>query len=240
MTINRIKFLLKSYLLKVMQLFDLGVVRVYRDPIDFFEIDLLLDVGANIGQYASLARGNGYKGSIVSFEPLKDAHSFLVKISKSDSLWSVHPRCAIGSDDAMIDINVAKNSYSSSVLPILESHVSAAPKSQYIKKYKTNLVKLDSIFDKFYDSKKIFLKIDTQGYEKEVLDGVSQNLKNISVVQLELSTVYLYEGQELYDYYFSFFDKKDFTLWSLEKGFSDKNSGKMLQFDAVFVNNKEF
>ena len=135
MTINRIKFLFKVYLLKFSKLFNLGIVRVYRSPIDFFKIDLLLDVGANIGQYASLARRSGYKGRIVSFEPLKDAHSFLIKVSKSDTLWSVHPRCAIGSKDSIIDINIAENSYSSSVLPILESHTSAAPKSQYIGKY---------------------------------------------------------------------------------------------------------
>ena len=98
---------------------------------------------------------------------------------------------------------------------------------------------MDSIFDQFHDSKKIFLKIDTQGYEKEVLNGLCQNLKNINVIQLELSTVYLYEGQELYDHYFSFFDKNGFALWSLEQGFSDKNSGRMLQFDAIFVNNQE-
>jgi FkbM family methyltransferase len=238
MIIGRSRFLFKLFVLNFLNLFKVTLIRTYKSPINFFKINLLLDVGANIGQYAMHARKGGYKEKIVSFEPLIDAHHILTKASKGDSLWVVHSRCAVGGENSIVDINIAQNSFSSSILPILPSHVLAAPKSKYIGKIETNLITLDSIFNEYNDNNRIFLKIDTQGFEKDVLDGVLKNLKNIYVIQLELSAVILYENQKLYNYFFSFFNENNFSLWSLEPGFSDKETGRMLQFDAIFVNNK--
>jgi hypothetical protein len=59
-----------------------------------FKIDLVLDVGANMGQFASEIRHCGYAGRIVSFEPLSQAHGQLLQSSAGDSLWEAYPRCA--------------------------------------------------------------------------------------------------------------------------------------------------
>ena len=82
------------------------------------EIDLVLDVGANAGQFASALRAIGYGGPIVSFEPLSAAHAKLTAAAKGDSRWTVHPQCALGDRDGETEINVAGNSVSSSVLPM--------------------------------------------------------------------------------------------------------------------------
>mgnify|MGYP003640820337 CR=1 FL=1 len=200
-------------------------------------IDLLFDVGANTGQYALQSRKGGYKGRIISFEPLPDAHATLLAKSKKDTLWTIHERCAIGSAPGVAEINISKNSYSSSLRKMLSSHSSAAPESLYIGKAKTNVIALDSVFESYSKpNDRVFLKIDTQGFETEVLNGVCGHLRNVCVVQLELSVIPLYENQDLYRYYLDFFEKNGFVLWSLVPGFFHPGTGQLLQFDAVFVN----
>lgn len=205
-------------------------------PLVYHNIDLLLDVGANVGQYALKARSEGYAKRIVSFEPLSSAYSVLKSAARSDDLWIVHSRSAIGSMDGEIEINMAGNSYSSSILPMLSSHEAASPDSAYVGKDRVPITTLDSVFGDYAGAnERVFLKIDTQGYEKAVLDGAKDCIERVDVVQLELSLVPLYEGQELYEYFLSHFRNLGFKIWSLIPGFSDKKTGQLLQFDAVFV-----
>ena len=86
-----------------------------------------LDVGANTGQFAQDLRASGYRGHIVSFEPLSDAHAALLVTASWDPLWDVADRCAVGAGDRWAEINIAGNSYSSSLLPMLDLHREAAP-----------------------------------------------------------------------------------------------------------------
>lgn len=209
---------------------------VHVPPLRHHNIDLLFDVGANTGQYATNARREGYSGQIVSFEPLRQAHAALTTNARNDAQWFVHDRVAIGSRIGEVEINVSKNSYSSSILPILESHTSAAPQSVYTDIEDVPLETIDSIFSKYFRTgQKTYLKIDTQGYEAEVLSGAEQSLPDIFAVELELSTVPLYEGQLLYDYFINYLTNRGFLLWALMPGFSNAETGQMLQFDAVFV-----
>jgi FkbM family methyltransferase len=196
----------------------------------------LFDVGANTGQYAANARREGYTGQTISFEPLREAHAALTKNAQKDEQWIVHDRVAIGSRIGEVEINVSKNSYSSSILPILDAHTIAAPQSAYEDVEKVPLKTLDSIFNQYFHvGQRAYLKIDTQGYESEVLSGAVRSFSDIFAVELELSTVHLYEGQKLYDYFFSFFSNRGFLLWTITPGFSNDATGQMLQFDAVFV-----
>ena len=162
------------------------------------------------------ARDIGYKGKIISFEPLPDAYEKILKNSKNDPLWTVHKRYALGSCISEMEINISQNSQSSSILQMNHLHSSSAPESTYIGKTKTNVITLDSIFNSYRNNnEKTFLKIDVQGFESEVLKGLSLNLKNIFAVEIELSVVPLYKKQELCNYFFNFFEKNGFTLWSL-------------------------
>src|SRR5580704_2367040 len=61
-----------------------------------FEIDLVLDIGANCGQFAQQCRANGYRGEIISFEPASSAHASLVLAAAADPLWTVADRVALG------------------------------------------------------------------------------------------------------------------------------------------------
>ena len=201
---------------------------------DRFRVDLVFDVGANVGQFAQQIRAAGFKRRIVSFEPLAEAHRQLSAAAASDPLWSVHERCALGDRDGVVDLNIAGNSVSSSILPMTSTHSTAAPGSAYVGHEQATLVKLDSIARAYLaGAQNPFLKIDTQGFEWQVLSGATQTLPSIRGVLCELSFVVLYEGQHLWREMVDRLEAEGFVLWGLQPGFMDRH-GRNLQTDAIF------
>ena len=200
-----------------------------------FEIDMILDVGANQGQYAQQLRIGGFTGDIISFEPLSDAYAVLDKKSKNDKRWTAFPRCAIGDSEDAITINISQNSVSSSVLPMLTSHLAAAPMSAYIGNEIVDVHKLDTLWPTLKPrGKSRLLKIDTQGFEWQVLDGAKEMLKDMSGVQIELSLLPLYKDQHLWRDCIDRLEAEGFTLWSLQSAFTDHGSGRTMQWDGLF------
>jgi len=204
--------------------------------LNFLKIDCTFDVGANAGQFADHLRHSGYTGRIISFEPLRDAWERLSFASANDDAWIVHPRCAIGDREALVDINVAGNSQSSSLLTMLEQHRLSEPNSRYIGQEKTKLIKLSSIFDRYAGPQDtVLIKIDTQGYEKQVLDGCDEILDKVRAIYIELSLTPLYAGQELWRYFVDRLEEQGFNIWNVQPAFSDPDSGRTLQIDVLFV-----
>ena len=136
------------------------------------KIDVVFDIGANEGQFAREIRQHGYRGNIISFEPLTSARKNLLSFAECDPGWQVHEQSAIGDQDGEIEIHISGNSVSSSALPMLESHSSAAVGSAYVGSERVPIFKLDSVANRYLDkNSNLFIKIDTQGYEWQVLDG---------------------------------------------------------------------
>ncbi len=199
-----------------------------------FQIQYLLDVGANTGQFAYYTRHTGYKNNIISFEPLTEAFGILGKFASHDKKWEI-VNAAIGDMDGEIEINISENLQSSSILEMMPDHVKSAPESAYCGKEKVKIHRLDSIIDGYVPNlEEAFLKIDTQGFEKNVLLGAEQSLKKLKGLQLELSTKELYKGETLFNEMLDFILQKGFVIHSLEPGFYDKKSGQLLQVDAIF------
>jgi FkbM family methyltransferase len=202
----------------------------------YHNIDLVFDVGANIGQYAKLLRELGYSGRIVSFEPLSSAYSQLKAVSKKEPLWEIAPQTAIGNQEGEITINIAGNSQSSSALPMLDAHLESAPESAYSGSETVKLSRLDTIAKDYIKSetKSIFLKIDVQGLEKQVLEGATAILPLVKGIKLELSLVPLYEGQVLFKEMIDIVEKLGYELYGIEPGFTAEKTGRMLQMDGIF------
>lgn len=233
---------IKRFIQAILRIFNLRLqfIRDYStsSTLDSLNISLVIDVGANTGQFALEIREKGYQGKIVSFEPLVDAHKRLLQKSLNDESWEVHPRCAVGDFDGEIEIQVAGNSYSSSIKQMLNTHITAAPDSAPIGIDIAQIIRLDKLIEQWRNHEgQIYLKIDTQGFEKEVLSGAKETLKYLTAIQLELSIIQLYQGQELYEYFFDFFEEIGFSLYQLIPGFLDPHTGQLLQFDAVFIRN---
>jgi len=198
-------------------------------------VDYVIDVGANDGGHGQELREGGYRGPILSFEPLSAAHAQLTARAATDPLWHVAPRCALGSEQGNASIHVAGNSVSSSLLPMLDRHVQSAPHSATVGAEAVSVMALDSVSGYALESaSRMLLKIDTQGYEMPVLGGAQATLQRCIGVRLEMSIVPLYEGQVLYRELIDCLDGLGFELWALLPGFVDPETGRLLQMDGMF------
>ena len=203
--------------------------------IETYNIDTVLDIGANKGQFAQRLRTEiEYTGRILSFEPLSKAFELLAANAKNDPAWEVF-NFAIGDTDENAEINISEKSDSSSIRNMLPSHLKSAPNARYIGKELIEVKKLDSIFEDLCQSaQNIYMKIDTQGYESKVLKGAENSLAYIDTVQMEMSLIPLYEGEPLFHNMCMMMDEKGYTLVAIENGFSDPASGQLLQVDGIF------
>lgn len=201
-----------------------------------FEVDTVLDVGANIGQFASELREAGFNRRIISFEPLSSAHSELEAKAATDPSWFIHPRTALGDHDGTVAINVSGNSVSSSILNMKPAHSDAARTSGYVGTDTAPLCRLDSVVPAYLTAgSRVFLKVDTQGFEWQVLDGAQELLSRVVGVLLEVSLVELYDGQKLWKPILDRMLASGFEIWSIDRGFTDPRDGRTLQCDIVFV-----
>lgn len=199
------------------------------------EIDTVVDVGANIGQFASSLRAVGYRGRIVSFEPLADAYLELRHAAERDGEWYT-ANVALGDNNGTATINRSANSYSSSILEMTRAHSDAAPDSAYIDAKRIEIITLsDAVQNYHIEPRRSLLKVDTQGYEYPVLHGSEAVAREFAMMKLELSLVELYRGQMLYQEMLEYMEKLGFELCGIEEGFVDRQSGRMLQFDGTFV-----
>tara|TARA_A100001388_G_scaffold214712_1_gene165197 strand:- start:28 stop:753 length:726 start_codon:yes stop_codon:yes gene_type:complete len=210
----------------------------FQKTLNHFHINKVIDVGAYTGTYVQALRRFGYKGKIISFEPVKKSHEILLKNASRDKNWIVYEKIALGSKKSKVKINISKKSDSSSILKIKERHIRLEPNSKIISQEEVKLDKLDNILKNLiYKKDNCLLKIDTQGYEYEVLQGAKKNLKKFKLIQLELSLVELYSKQKKIEKIINFLKKNNFETWCIYPGFRDKNNGQLLQYDIILHKN---
>jgi len=222
--------------------YTVGRYDAIRDPVavrkrffDRLDLNVVFDVGANTGQYARALRRDGYRGRIVSFEPMSEPFNSLQGHAKDDPCWTAH-RYAVGDTAGESTINVAGNSWSSSLLPMTPRHAQAAPASAFVQKENIRVIRLDDVFeDHVRDGDRAYLKIDTQGYTAKVLSGAEKSLARIAGLEVEMSLVPLYEGEPLIGEIIERLYRKGFTLVLIKPEFTDVSSGQQLQVDGIFV-----
>lgn len=153
----------------------LGIIHVgrrrVRDLIDFIEdreIDVVIDVGANIGQFGESLRADGYRGRIISFEPIESAFQTLSRKALADGNWEAH-HCGLGAASGSATLHVSELSVFSSILDL--TSVAGLHDSRIAVDHTEEIPirTLDQVAAEL--SGKILLKIDTQGYEKHVIGG---------------------------------------------------------------------
>lgn len=198
-------------------------------------VETVLDVGANNGGYATSLIAGGYKGNILSFEPLPAAWLQLKRKSNRHTNWSVAPAMALSSANGEAEFHEAGNSVSSSLLEMADSHVAAAPQSRIVSRTKVQTRRLDDVLRETRLPGPYFLKLDVQGAERLVLDGAQAALSGSVVgVELEMSLTALYDGQPTADELHEFLRSKSFRCWDILPGFRDPSSFRMLQYDGIY------
>lgn len=198
------------------------------------DADLVLDIGANKGQFTKSLYDYGYKNKVLSFEPLPGIYDLLEKNAKSIDLWNVYERCCLGDEEKMVDLNVSNLMGNSSILEIKSTKFNV-PQSHYIKKEHVPQITLETLNENSFikEAKNVFVKMDIQGYEHIVLSKFPQVDYNITGFYLELSLVNLYEGQRDYLYICNQLKEFGFDLVYIEPEYII--SDRMVQFNGVFL-----
>ena len=208
----------------------------FVDVMNEQNINLVLDVGANDGGYGREIRDRGYKGLIISFEPNPVAFKRLMRSIKYDNNWLAF-EYALGESNGNAEFIIAENDVMSSFKDVTE--FGNSKDTRIVKKTNIQIGTVDDflINNKLLD-KNIYLKIDTQGYEMEVLRGSEKSLSKISAVQAEISLIHTYVNQP---------DWLDVMLWMRKKNFELSTSicnsavgSRVREYDFVFVKNNLF
>jgi FkbM family methyltransferase len=196
-------------------------------------VDVVVDVGANAGQYGDLLRSQGYAGRLVSLEPLPEAFAELRRRAEADQAWDA--LCVAASDaDGELTLNVTDDSRSSSALRRNERF---ADKPGWGPKESRPVParRLDGMVAELVrPNERAHLKLDVQGYERHVLDGAGEALRRFDGLELELSVTPLYEGQPALAEMLPLLAERGFRAVSLEPILLD-DDGLLMELDGLFV-----
>lgn len=210
--------------------------------INYLGVDTIIDIGANKGQFGELVYEAGFRGKIISFEPLKTAHEALLKLIPRYPNWVVAKPMAIGKSSKEEYINVCSRSSCSSILTMLKEHKDALPNLQTTHQEKIFIQSLDNVLEIYlpkYKDTKYLIKIDVQGYEWNVILGAQQSLKSATAVFCEVSLKPLFETQKLWMDIITYLEKLDFKIWAIQKAFINEQRGEDLQLNILFVKNTQ-
>jgi FkbM family methyltransferase len=227
---------MKSLAFKALRGLGLDVRQARKHPslADFLKIrrvSVVYDVGANVGQFGLALRRRRYQGRIVSVEPVKDAFDRLKQIAAADGNWEA-TRCAVGAVEGQITINVSRNSQFSSVKPPAATAPSIDPNSEIVGAECVDSRRLDSLIR---DSGPSLIRIDTQGFEREVLAGASVALSRVVGVLMELPIINIYEDHWYLPEALDYMRNLGFLLCQMEPvGHHHLDPMATIEFDCLF------
>ena len=207
---------------------------------EFTRPTFVIDVGANRGQYAGDVREMDPKIRIASYEPQRECLDALIAASANDPNWTV-VHAAVGAEKGELTLNNSGNELSSSLLPMAKAHQDAAPESRYVSTEVVDVRRLDDELASINCSPtdRVWLKVDTQGYEWPVLLGATELLKQTVAIELELSLVTMYEGQKLFTELVAEMASLGFSLHSLLEVLVDPKTMRLFQVDGLFVADRQ-
>ena len=223
--------------------FELLPLRKAREParrlvnlLERSRVDLVVDGGANRGQYAALLRELGWRGAILSIEPIPELRAELVRRAAGDPAWRVAAPVALGAAPGRATLKVSAESDMSSLLPRSPRLERLSPSSRPVRRIEVPVVRLDALPELVASpAERIFLKLDLQGFEGSALEGARGLLPRIVGLQLELSLVTLYEGELGWRAMIDRAEALGYVPWLFLPGYVEPRSGRELQMDGVFL-----
>lgn len=199
-----------------------------------YHFNTIIDVGANVGQFAQKMRKMFPEATIISFEPIPEVYEQLQNNFKNDGNFQSF--ClGLGNAEETKSFYLNENSESSSVLPV-KQHADHFAKATEAKKITINIKKMDDVIDIAKLKKPVLIKLDVQGYEDKVIAGGKAVLKQASVILTEVSFVQLYDGQMLFNDINMLLSDTGFTYSGNYEQLHSPVNNMVLQADAIFVN----
>ncbi|MCB0012153.1 MAG: FkbM family methyltransferase [Anaerolineales bacterium] len=204
-----------------------------RDILQAYSIDCVLDVGANTGQFARNLRRVGYQGHICSFEPVKEAYTFLSASFREDARWAGY-NYALGSENTQRTFHVTVESTA------MSSFLQPQDAGWKLREAVVEIKRLDGVFQDVVVATglkhpRVFLKMDTQGYDLEVFNGAGHCLDLILGLQSEVSVKPVYEGMPHYLDSIRTFEDHGFELHGLAEVFRHPLRNHLIEMNCVMM-----
>lgn len=198
------------------------------------DLRTIIDVGANQGQFALASTKEFPQANIISFEPLPEQYEkfkFNLKKFKNVEIHNV----ALGNEPGIIDFYRNEHSHASSALLISEEQKKAIPETAKTTRIQVRVDRLDEILSKRELHGATLLKLDVQGYERNVLEGSANLLSKIDYLVFEASFIPMYKGEPLFEEMHRFLRNIGFELIA-PVGFLEGKNGVILQMDFLYRN----
>jgi FkbM family methyltransferase len=193
-TLNKVGFDLVPYPLQSWYLLRAELIPLFSA----LDINCVIDVGAHNGSYGAFLRDIGYKQFIVSFEPMRTNFELLKARSQGDAKWRAFPY-ALGEESTHRELNVTHETTFSSFLTPNARHFAGMSKIERTEQVEVR--RLDTILDESLagvEDARLFLKMDTQGWDLHVLEGAKGILDRVLALQSEVSVQPIYSGMTSY------------------------------------------
>jgi FkbM family methyltransferase len=200
-----------------------------------FGIGVVMDIGANKGQFAQELFEAGYSGKVVSFEALPDAHALLTDAAyQSNGSWIVGPRVALSDRAGVAQFHVTQTDTASSLFAPGKEMVSSSPQTSLAKTIEVPTARLDDIVtDIPVAVANCFVKMDVQGAEALVMAGAPQTLAAARGVMTELSLSPLYDGQPAAQEVLKTIYDSGFEIWDILRGYRNPQTHRLNQIDII-------
>jgi len=198
------------------------------------QIDALIDIGANEGQFSARVKRIYPEIPIFAFEPLSLAYNILSTTFKNDQSVKAY-NYALGNTNEVVKILLSDYTPSSSILSMKPSHPNLFEVTQSGKTEEIEIKKLNDFKNEFVNYKSLCLKIDVQGFEEQVICGGDEILQKTNVIIIETSFVELYESQTLFSDIYKLLKNHGFSFHGT---FDQLYSNKLpfpVQADSIFI-----
>lgn len=198
----------------------------------------VIDVGANVGQFAVASAKLFPNVFVHSFEPNPDCLVTLQKNVGSLGNVRVYP-LALGDKEGEVSFHINSHSHSSSILLLAEHHLDAFPDAREVNMIQVKLSTLDKVFADIELAGPVMLKLDVQGYEAQCLRGAVETLKRVEYVVLEASFKPMYQGEMLFMDIVRLMEGFGFFFLRPVGMLSDPKTNEIIQMDALFQRSAE-
>lgn len=202
----------------------------------FHRVDVVLDLYANLGQHAQRLRQGGYRGRIVSFEPLDAVHAALKRTAGPDPLWDVPPPLAFGDREGEVTLLVSPEADMSSALPLTQEAAAFLDGAVPTATQSSPMARLDALFATYVrKAERAMVRIDTQGTELQVLEGASGVIDRVHALQVRLALIPAYSGEPGWKAVLAKVESLGFAPAMFLPGHFNLRAARQFSMDGVFV-----
>ena len=204
-------------------------IQVLGGLLSTLRVDCVIDAGANEGQYARLIRRFGFSGLILSFEPNPEVFRVMQSAFANDKNWRGY-NCALGSSDGELDFNIFEFTPMCSFFPATELVHSKLERTA-----KVSVRRLDTLLPEIlpdWSNRRFFLKVDTEGFDVEVVKGAAGALGTIYGLESEVAARVLFHGMPRYLEALGYYESLGFVLVDLWLN-SRTADGDALEFECI-------